>query len=124
LENNVHEIRLTHWTEIINQQLESGMSKRSWCRSNGINEKQFFYWQRRIRNNALSSQASITIKDHSIPSNQFVEVPICSANSAPAPLSMFQPSAVLCVGTVTVGITESISEDLLMKIGRMIRSAL
>ena len=44
-----HQIRAEHWARILNECLNSGMSKTAWCRANGISEKQFFYWQRILR---------------------------------------------------------------------------
>ena len=39
-----HQVRAEHWARILNECLNSGMSKTDWCRANGISEKQFFYW--------------------------------------------------------------------------------
>ena len=41
-----HQVRAEHWTKIMNECINSGMSKTAWCRANGISVKQFFYWQR------------------------------------------------------------------------------
>ena len=40
------QVRIEHWTQIMNECLNSGMNKTEWCRANGISDKQFFYWQR------------------------------------------------------------------------------
>ena len=40
-----HKVRCEQWTAIINECLASGMPKTTWCRANGISDKQFFYWQ-------------------------------------------------------------------------------
>ena len=44
-----HQVRAEHWAKIMNECINSGMSKTAWCRANGISEKQFFYWQRILR---------------------------------------------------------------------------
>ena len=44
-----HQVRAEHWARILNECMNSGMSKTAWCRANGISEKQFFYWQRILR---------------------------------------------------------------------------
>ena len=44
-----HQVRAEHWARILNECLNSGMSKTAWCRANGVSEKQFFYWQRILR---------------------------------------------------------------------------
>ena len=44
-----HKVCCEQWTAIINECLASGMPKTTWCRANGISDKQFFYWQRILR---------------------------------------------------------------------------
>ena len=56
MDKTTHEVRLIQWQEIIQAQLASGQNKREWCRGNGISEKQFFYWQRRVRKELYESQ--------------------------------------------------------------------
>ena len=41
-----HQVRAEHWAKIMNECINSGISKTAWCRANGISVKQFFYWQR------------------------------------------------------------------------------
>ena len=36
-----HQVRAEHWAKIMNECINSGMSKTAWCRANGISEKQF-----------------------------------------------------------------------------------
>ena len=50
-----HQVRAEHWARILNECLNSGMSKTAWCRANGISEKQFFYWQRILRREAYGA---------------------------------------------------------------------
>ncbi|WP_432366519.1 IS66 family insertion sequence element accessory protein TnpA [Blautia luti] len=47
------QVRIEHWTQIMNECLNSGMNKTEWCRANGISDKQFFYWQRILRKEAF-----------------------------------------------------------------------
>ena len=48
-----HQVRAEHWAKIMNECINSGMSKTAWCRANGISEKQFFYWQRILLRESL-----------------------------------------------------------------------
>ena len=43
MEKITHQVRAEHWAKIMNECINSGMSKTAWCRANGISEKQFFY---------------------------------------------------------------------------------
>lgn len=51
--------RLDTWTTIIMECRNSGMSVRSWCQENGLNEKTYYYWQRRLFQ-TLSAQQECT----------------------------------------------------------------
>ena len=43
------EIRYQRWVQVILDWSNSGLSKRDYCQQNAIDEKQFYYYQRRIR---------------------------------------------------------------------------
>ena len=43
------EYRLSHWAEILRDRSASGKSIRSYCRTAGICEKVYYYWQRKVR---------------------------------------------------------------------------
>ena len=43
------EIRYQRWVQVIQDWSKSGLSKRDYCQQNEIEEKQFYYYQRRIR---------------------------------------------------------------------------
>ena len=40
--------RLASWSEKIMACRNSGMSVRGWCQENGVAEKTYYYWQRRL----------------------------------------------------------------------------
>ncbi len=50
MDGKTTEIRYHQWLQIIQNWSRSGRTKRDYCQENGINEKQFYYYQRRIRN--------------------------------------------------------------------------
>ena len=123
MDKTTHAVRLQQWSEIIRAQLDSGMSKRDWCRENNVPEKQFFYWQRRVRKELYEAQAEGLVPAAGMGFPALVEVPVVQHQESPAAAG-FKPDAVITVGNVTVGIRENISEALLMSIGKMIRHAL
>ena len=123
MDKTTHEIRLQQWYEIIQTQLASGKNKREWCRENAVPEKQFFYWQRRVRKELYEAQSEAIAPTGFENSSSLVEVPISSPSQNIIP-ERFQPDAVITVGNITVGVREGISEGLLLSIGKMIRHAL
>ena len=43
------EYRMSHWAGIMRERKESGQSIRAYCKSAGICENVFYYWQRKLR---------------------------------------------------------------------------
>ena len=43
------EYRLQHWSGIIKECKESGLSVRAYCESAGIHENRYYYWQKKLR---------------------------------------------------------------------------
>ena len=68
--------RLENWTTRIMACRSSGMTVRAWCRENGLSEKTYYYWQRRLFQ-TLSEQQTVY-------KTAFAEVapPVCSGNVA------------------------------------------
>ena len=70
--------RLENWTARIMVCRGSGMTVRAWCRENGLSEKTYYYWQRRLFQ-TLSEQQTVH-------ETAFAEVtppqPVCSGNVA------------------------------------------
>ena len=68
--------RLENWTTRIMACRSSGMTVRAWCRENGLSEKTYYYWQRRLFQ-ILSEQQTVY-------KTAFAEVtpPVCSGNVA------------------------------------------
>ena len=54
------EIRYQRWVHVIQDWNNSGLSKRDYCQQNEIDEKQFYYYQRRIRA-IIATQAEVPV---------------------------------------------------------------
>lgn len=46
---------LSKWRPIIQECRTSGMNVKAWCKENNVSEQQFFYWQRRLREELCTS---------------------------------------------------------------------
>jgi hypothetical protein len=53
------EYRLAHWTKIMQDKNESGLSIKAFCNNIGIHETTYFYWQRKLRLAACGQLAMI-----------------------------------------------------------------
>ncbi len=45
--------RMEQWRQIIQECQKSGMSNKAYCRQQGIAEKTYYYWQRKVRTAAV-----------------------------------------------------------------------
>ncbi|EHJ02127.1 hypothetical protein CDLVIII_5657 [Clostridium sp. DL-VIII] len=107
MDKTTHEMRLMHWTSIISECRSSGKGVRSWCNENNINEKQFYYWQRRVR-----GQVFKTLKNtESQKQINFVQLPVPIESSITTP--SFKSDIVIHVGNNVLEISNTVSENLL-----------
>ena len=51
--------RLEYWTAKIIARRSSSMAARAWCQENGISEKTYYYWQRRLFQTLSEQQQAI-----------------------------------------------------------------
>jgi hypothetical protein len=47
------EYRLQHWSNIISERVDSGLSIRAYCKDAKIHENSYYYWQKKIRTAAI-----------------------------------------------------------------------
>jgi putative transposase len=113
-----HEMRLTQWTQVIRECRSSGVAIRIWCSENNVNEKQFYYWQRRIRAQAFNSLENIKSKEQS----KFVQLP-APVDSLSLGRSSFSSDMVLHIGNNIIEISNTVSEELLSKVFKVISDA-
>lgn len=52
-----HEVRRQQWSVVMRERRESGLTIRDFCRERGINEKTFYYWQRKLRESVCENLA-------------------------------------------------------------------
>ena len=108
-----HQIRAEHWTKVLNECINSGMSKTAWCRANGISEKQLFYWQRILRRGLSRIPTSLLPAAQSTVT--FTEIKLPSSPRSANPV--FHPDLVIRKGEIILEISNSASDALLSRIG-------
>ena len=57
-----NEYRMENWSALIQECRASGLSNREFCRQHGISEKSFYYWLRKLRDQAAEASKSHLIK--------------------------------------------------------------
>lgn len=109
-----HEMRMVNWTRLIQDCLSSGLSKKEWCLQNHVNEKSFYYWQRKIREEAYENQVVSKPVNHEV---GFVEVPALPKVQESITTSV---SAKILVNGSTIEIVDSASDEFLHRLLRIL----
>ena len=76
-----NDYRLQQWRQIIRQCQQSSLSNRDYCKQNGISEKTFYYWLRKLRS-AVAEVGSpqIVRLDEAQSSDDMIRIQFRSAN--------------------------------------------
>lgn len=54
MDKDAYEIRMKQWASIIQEAGSSGLTKTEWCKEHNISLRNFYYWQRKLRQYVLS----------------------------------------------------------------------
>lgn len=90
------EYRLSHWAQVMQERVQSGLSIKAYCKQNGICGNTYFYWQRRVRVAACEQLALTHPKDTAIklPRPSFAEVKVMEPATSPALPEATPPSQI------------------------------
>ncbi|EEG79138.1 IS66 family insertion sequence element accessory protein TnpA [Dethiobacter alkaliphilus] len=97
--------RLNQWTQIIRECRSSGQTVKAWCADNGINQKTYYYWLKKVREAACESLPSLEENSSIVPVN------IPASSDGPGPESSSQ--IILRFGSVTLELRNNASEKLI-----------
>lgn len=126
MDKTTHEIRISNWRSIIEQcqARPEGQSAKQWLADNGISEKTYYYWQRRVRQEtyALIRQDAVSpaIPALDTKSVTFAEIPYAAA---PDNLQPFAPDVVIRKGQTVLELSNSVSDRILEKIMEVMSNA-
>ena len=142
LDKSVMSVRMKKWAEIIQEAATSGLTKTEFCARKGIDRRQFFHWQKQIREYVLENNPELglpapphgqmhqirEVNSQIMPALPvFCEItPRDDAHPAPAvqrPESSFSPGAMIQIGPYRIYVGDSASERMLSTILSVIRHA-
>ena len=109
------ELRMQMWTARIQECKNSGKTIREWCKENGIAEKTYYYWHKKVSDRICT--AVVREKDNYFPTNlmgnnvenhRFIEVkPIKYEHGSP--VTMY-------IGETRITVDSDISDEFLMRL--------
>lgn len=115
-----HQVRLANWTKIIEQcnNRPAGTTAKQWLRDNGISDKSYYYWLRKIRQETYTSKGMELSAINSLSEQQqtvtFAEIPLPKRQTSIT--DTFKADAVIHTGTMVIGISNTISDTLLSRL--------
>ena len=115
-----HQVRLANWTKIIEQcnNRPAGTTAKQWLSDNGISDKSYYYWLRKLRQEAYANAEkefpAVTSSQEQQPAVTFAEIPL--PNQQNSMTDTFQAHAVIHTGTMVIGISNTISDTLLSRL--------
>lgn len=125
MDQKAFQIRLSQWEKIVIEGNKASISKKEWCKQNGISEKSFYYWQRKIRMRAAETIETATVPVPS-PKTDFVELPFPSAQQhfdEHTPLSGLSPELMIQIGECRIFVTGAIQEQTLKTVLKAVGNA-
>jgi len=78
------EYRLTHWAQVAQERIKRGETIKVYCKQEGISEKTYFYWQRRLRRAAYEQISKLGTEQKNVTQAGFVEIEVTESTARPA----------------------------------------
>ena len=133
MDRSTHEVRLSHWKTVIEQcqARPEGMTARQWLQDNGIPNKQYYYWLRRVRRD-LYQQAiptAMTTVPMTPPAQNeseeitFAEIPASSLMKESEGAAAFKPDIIIRTDSAVVAVSNSASKALLRTVMKAVHHA-
>lgn len=108
------EIRLRQWAEVLQAKQNSGQTVRAFCEENGINEKRYFYWQRKLRDAACRELSVNESKPSALPSGWM----ICETADA----KIAATTLTIDIGGCQIQVDDSVDTELLKRVCAALKS--
>ena len=107
-----HEIRIANWKSVIEQcqARPKGQSAKQWLADNGIPEKNYYYWQRKIRQ---ETYALIQKNAAPVAASEAVTFTELAFDGSKQGSSSFRPDAIIHGDRVMIELSNTISDRLL-----------
>ena len=142
MDKAVMSVRMKQWAGIIQEAATSGLTKTEFCARKGIDRRQFFHWQKQIREYVLENNPELglpapphgqmqqirEVNSQIMPALPvFCEItPREDAHPVPAaqlPEAAFSPEVMIRIGSYQIYVGDSASERTLSTILSVIRNA-
>ena len=98
-----NQLKFQHWSNLIAQYQESGMTLTAWCEQNNICKKSYYYWLRKIRLDAIENSP---VPVNKIPENKPEDNISFKKLEVQSPVSGMQAAVVVHLPMATVEVAQ------------------
>jgi putative transposase len=116
------DFKLSNWAKIIQDRNASGQSTKDYCKESGIKENVYYYWQRKLREEACN-KLQISLQKDIINNSQATDTPtgwaICETITENA---VEEKGIKIEIGNCRITVTSDIDLELLTKVCRVLTS--
>ena len=125
MDQTTHKVRMENWMALIErcQARPEGQTQKQWLAENGVSEKQFYYWLRKIRNMAYhEAEVSLpctTGTEKQVPRAAFAEIPVETIFPDES-----GPAVTITTRKSTIRISSAVSETLMIELVKAVAHAL
>ena len=138
MDQAIMSVRMKQWAGLLQEAAASGLPKGTWCEQNGISRRQFFHWQKKIREFVLKEhpELGLSVQEGQIRAvnNQMTsslpifcelkpEEDIHPVPSVPSSQMDFIPGAMIQCSNYQIFVGDSITEKTLSTILTVIQHA-
>jgi hypothetical protein len=113
-----HQYFLSKWSPMIQECNNSGSTIREWCLKNNVDEKQYYYWQRRVREELCTSVVQAKEKETA---TVFAPLSIKEYQKGFTKPEPSRPDLVINIGEYRLEVGSNINPELLETVLKAIR---
>jgi hypothetical protein len=92
------------------------MTVKAWCLENNVDEKQFFYWQKRVREELCTSVQAPEKEQSTV----FAPLPIQAHQKETSQSDLFKPNLVISIGDYRLELANQTSPELIEAVLKVI----
>lgn len=136
MDKSTYQVRLSHWAQVVQaaNTRQPGQLLKDWLLENDISKDQYYYWQRKVRNeiyNRLQEDKELPASPAMDLDVSFIELPVPGKTATQSPAfctgkdvaAMQIPAALIQTGNISIALSNDISETLLLRILREVYHA-
>ncbi len=122
MDQSTHTVRSSRWKDIILrcQNRPAGMNAKQWMAENQVSENAYYYWQRKFRREVYeqmnNSPVLPAVQDNYEVSFAEVRIPETKKLVSDTISENIRPTAIIKTSTMTIALSNDISESLLSRI--------